>query len=405
MKHSKSINIISFDVPYPPDYGGVIDIFYKLKELKNQDFKIILHTFEYGRKKSELLTQYCKKVYYYPRKTFKNLLIGDIPYIVASRQNDDLLKNLQKNNFPILFEGLHTTFLIKSIELKNRYKIVRTHNIEHDYYKHLELAEKNFFKKYFFKIESERLKKYQNVLKYADLICAISPSDELYFNKKFGKTIYLPAFHSNEQVTTKAGRGKYVLYHGNLSVAENHLAAMFLINEVFSKIGVKFIIAGSNPKKELKQAVSKFKNIELKAGENTDSIHNLIANAQINILYTMQDTGIKLKLLNALYMGRHCIANSKMCDNTGLEKLCNIADLPEKISNLVNKLMKTDFESDEIEKRKIFFQNNFNNKLSVKKIREIVSDLNLTENIEPIAKPTKKLNKSSLNSILNIFAI
>ena len=27
------LNIVSFDVPYPPDYGGVIDVFYKIKEL------------------------------------------------------------------------------------------------------------------------------------------------------------------------------------------------------------------------------------------------------------------------------------------------------------------------------------------------------------------------------------
>ena len=25
----KGINVVSFDVPYPADYGGVIDVFYK----------------------------------------------------------------------------------------------------------------------------------------------------------------------------------------------------------------------------------------------------------------------------------------------------------------------------------------------------------------------------------------
>ena len=30
----KNINIVSFDIPYPPNYGGIIDVFYKIKALK-----------------------------------------------------------------------------------------------------------------------------------------------------------------------------------------------------------------------------------------------------------------------------------------------------------------------------------------------------------------------------------
>ena len=45
------LHIISFDVPYPPDYGGAIDVFYKLKALNQEGVKIHLHCFEYGRGK------------------------------------------------------------------------------------------------------------------------------------------------------------------------------------------------------------------------------------------------------------------------------------------------------------------------------------------------------------------
>ena len=46
---SKQLHIISFDVPFPADYGGVIDVFFKIKALHKADVKIILHCFEYGR--------------------------------------------------------------------------------------------------------------------------------------------------------------------------------------------------------------------------------------------------------------------------------------------------------------------------------------------------------------------
>lgn len=39
------LHIVAFDVPYPPDYGGVIDIFYKLKSLNDAGCKIYFHCF------------------------------------------------------------------------------------------------------------------------------------------------------------------------------------------------------------------------------------------------------------------------------------------------------------------------------------------------------------------------
>ena len=43
------VHIISLDVPFPADYGGVIDIFYKIKWLHKAGVKIHLHCFSNGR--------------------------------------------------------------------------------------------------------------------------------------------------------------------------------------------------------------------------------------------------------------------------------------------------------------------------------------------------------------------
>ncbi|MEP7128815.1 MAG: mannosyltransferase, partial [Chitinophagales bacterium] len=62
------LHIISFNVPYPPDYGGVMDVFYKIKALHDSGIKIKLHCFEYGRKESDVLNQLCDEVFYYKRE-------------------------------------------------------------------------------------------------------------------------------------------------------------------------------------------------------------------------------------------------------------------------------------------------------------------------------------------------
>ena len=60
----KTLHVIAFDVPYPANYGGVIDVFYKLKYLHECGVDITLHCFEYGRGEQTELNKYCKKIYY-----------------------------------------------------------------------------------------------------------------------------------------------------------------------------------------------------------------------------------------------------------------------------------------------------------------------------------------------------
>ena len=132
LSNKRILHIVAFDVPFPANYGGVIDIYYKIKAIYEEGIDIKLHVYNYGRKlsKSEL-SKYCSEINYYSRKIYKNPFMGTLPYVVNSRNSSDLLNNLQKDQAPILFEGLHCTYYLAHPSLQNRVKIVRTHNIEH----------------------------------------------------------------------------------------------------------------------------------------------------------------------------------------------------------------------------------------------------------------------------------
>jgi hypothetical protein len=89
----KHLHIISFNVPYPADYGGVVDVFYRLKALHAAGVKIHLHCFSYGRVEAPELNQFCEEVVYYQRSmSFINQFSG-LPFIVKSRSNSELLQN------------------------------------------------------------------------------------------------------------------------------------------------------------------------------------------------------------------------------------------------------------------------------------------------------------------------
>ena len=369
---SPHLHILSFDIPFPPDYGGVIDIYFKIKSFNEAGIKVHLHCFEYGRKRQKELETICESVLYYPRKTSKMLLLHKLPYIVISRASDALKENLLKDNFPILCEGLHTTYYLNDKNFETRKTIVRTHNIEHLYYENLAKVEKNIFKKSYFSREARKLKQYESTLHKASLLATISKNDRAHFSSTFNPVYYIPAFHTHDQVESKTGKGDFALYHGNLAVGENNESALFLVNKIFNDMNIPLIIAGKNPSKELLKSVEKNKHVFIKANIDEKEMHSLIQNAQINILPTFQSTGIKLKLLTALFLGRHCIVNTPMCENTELEELCIIANKAQEMKEKIKSFFQQEFMKEEITLRNKVLLENFSNKKNIEKLIQLI---------------------------------
>lgn len=368
----KHLHIISFDIPYPADYGGVIDVFYKIKSLYELGVKIHLHAYEYGRDHAPQLEEYCETVHYYNRANVLIHLFKKKPYIVSSRESDELVSRLMKDDYPILFEGLHTCAILSNEDLKSRLKLVRTHNIEHEYYHHLSLASHQILQKIYYKQESRKLAAFESQLQHANHILAISKSDEAYFKEHFNDVTLLPAFHSGGNINSVLGQGDYLVYHGNLSVEENEKAALFLIKEVFSKIQYPCMITGKNPSADLESAAAKFQHIKVHKNPSSEDMDLLIREAQINILPTFQDTGIKLKLLKSISEGRFCIANSLMVANTGLEDLCSVFNEPKTMIEEIHRLMPMGFTQDMIEKRVEVWNRLFSNTRSAQQIVDLI---------------------------------
>ena len=373
MASDNHLHIISFNIPYPVDYGGVIDVYYKIKALSELGVKVHLHAYQYGREPSKKLEEICYEVHYYKRKIYKDPYFSKLPYIIATRNSSDLLFNLIKDEYPILFEGMHCCYYLAHPALKDRYKIVRMHNIEHIYYKNLAKIEKNPFKKYFFAVEAERLKVFEKNLVSADAIAAISPDDAKVLSLKYDNVFYLPVFHANNKILPDTGIGKFALYHANLGVGENNEAALYLVNKVFDNIDYPLKIAGNNPSKELKKSTEGKANIELMSKVTTNDIDKLIHKAHLNILPTFQNTGMKLKLINVLFKGRHCIVNDKMIHNTGLESLCIRANTAEKMKQAVLKYKTIPFTEAETDQRGKILYSQFNNAVNAEILIEHLS--------------------------------
>ena len=353
----KRLHIISLDVPFPPDYGGAIDIYFRLLALHELGYSITLHCFEYGRgQRHEALEQCVDKVYYYPRKKPIIAWFSRIPFIVKTRRSKELLKRLLGDNDPILFEGLHTTFYLPHSSLKDRMKIVRSHNVEHEYYH--ELGSRAHGKeRLFFNSEARKLLKYESVLKYANHVLAIQENDALHFREFHPSVHLLPASLPHIRIHEEGALEKYCLFHGNLSVAENEHAALELIKVLENK-EIKLIIAGKNPGVILKEACTK-NQILLRENPSHEEMEKLIVNAQIHTLYTEQPTGLKLKLLSALSTRGHVLVNTHMVSGSSLGSFCQLVENIQDFAREAKRLLEIPVDPAQLEERHQYLQDHY----------------------------------------------
>lgn len=344
-------------MPWPADYGGVIDVYHRVVALHRQGVKVHLHCYTYGRDVAPELEQVCDEVHYYKREIGLSHQLERRPYIVASRCSQELIERLQQDDYPILLEGLHDCYVLEQLADGKRPIMVRAHNVEHDYYHALALAKSWGWKRIFFELESRKLRRYENVLLSATRVLAISATDAAHFEQAGCKNVVLlPPLHGHQEVTAMTGRGEYVLYQGNLSVAENIQAVRYIVEQVMNGLPYTLVVAGRNPDVALLAWLKAKNNVRLVANPDGEEMHRLIANAQVNLLVTQQATGVKLKLMNALYEGRHCLVNSTMVEGTILGRACVVADTPETQRTELQHLMAQPFDAEALAHRRQVLQ-------------------------------------------------
>jgi hypothetical protein len=368
----RALHIVSFDIPYPANYGGVIDVYYKIRELHRAGVGIHLHCFEYGRRRAEELEALCTSVRYYPRKTGILSQFSATPYIVSSRLSEDLAGDLLKDDLPVILEGMHTCGLLDDPRLTGRLLAYRESNIEHQYYRHLAKAEKNLLKKSYFLLESMRLRRFQDRLERASVMLTVSRDDTAYLSNAFprNRVVYIPSFHPNDAVSIVPGYGEYVLYQGNLSVPENSRAAEFLVRRVWNDSLPGLVIAGHNPPGWLRDLTANKANVWIVTNPDDKAMQRLVREAHVNLMVTFQPTGLKLKLLNALFNGRFCLVNPGMIAGTPLGSLCSVAQTPEEFRVHVKELFRQEFSGEVSRRRESLLLEEYSNAKNCKLLIE-----------------------------------
>ena len=369
----KQLHMVCLDVPWPADYGGAIDMMNRIRMLHQLDIGIHLHYFSYNERGTpNELNQFCESIHVYDRENIRQGFSLGTPHIVASRSNEILVNRLNENNHPVLLEGIHCTGILSRLERSNRNVVVRMHNEESIYYKELARAESNIVKKLYFLRESRLLKKYSHHLPDDCRYACVSDNDVRILKEEYQlpDVNYLSTFPAWQRVTGQEGQGNLCLYHGNLSVPENEEAALWLLCNVFTKARLPFVIAGKAPTKRLQRAAELCQHTCLVADPSETELNDLVKKAQVHVLpcFNKRVTGIRLKLLHALFEGRHCVVNDSMVSGSGLSDACHIGTNASAFASIISQLYYQPFTREEIILRKNLLGDTYDNEKNTRQL-------------------------------------
>lgn len=106
----------------------------------------------------------------------------------------------------------------------------------------------------------------------------------------------------------------------------------------------------------------------LVANPGEAQMQDIIAKAHIHVLPSFNNTGIKIKLLNALFNGRYCVVNNQMTEGTQLGMLCHIVNDADEFKERLSMLYHQKFTAEEKKFRQQSLYSAFSNETNAKQM-------------------------------------
>lgn len=343
------LHVISFAVPDPPVYGGAIDVWHRLKALRAEGVRLTVHAFVYERSRpSEAMESLAERTFYYPRASRAGMLVHGFPMSVRSRMHKGLLARLSADSLPILFEGTQTTGWHE--RLAGRRLMLRAHNIESEYYQALAGTASPGIR-WLYQRESRALARYEDRLWPAmSAIFPISMSDAARLAGLGREVAWLPPFHGNDSLDALPGRGGYLLYQGDLSLAVNQAALLELLALAPPRPDRPWRIAGRSGSPSFERRLALHSNLIRHADVSQEEMIRLIRDAQVVVLYSRHTSGMKLKLFPALWHARFIALSAFDRTGTPLDTACNVFE-PDTLNALLDNLWVRSFDPSESDRR------------------------------------------------------
>ena len=326
----KKILFITPTLPYPPVSGGVIKsnkVVHFLSEKYNLSIACLLKNDDIQHKDEFLttfkLSDFISQELDIPR-TAKNLILSNIQGIPLNLFRNKSIEFKDKvyavaHQYDVIFCDHYVMFQYIPDDYKGKI-ILHEHNCEYLIWKRYANIERSLLKKVALLNQAYRIKKYeQQICRKATIILAApNDTDELV---KIGADAskFLETYHLgddnllNEPALDFNKTEKALLYIGTLSWEANIDGLVWFYNEIWQSVkqqhpDIKLYIVGKKPDVRLKEIAANDNQIILTGF--VEKVEPYFQKSRIFITPLRFGSGIKVKVVNALYRGIPCVTTS-----------------------------------------------------------------------------------------------
>lgn len=243
-----------------------------------------------------------------------NILLSKLPYNIA-RFNSPVFRRklrrlLRESSFDIVqIEGLNMSGYIKTIRRHTNSPVaIRSHNVEHEIWSRLAANENNHFRKFYMKILSRRLKKYElKAIKLCDFHIPVTGKDNTHFVRAGINIPYFiyPYAHRVEQRTNTEIHENTISYIGSLDWRPNQEGIQWFLNNVWDRVSAEYpdltlMISGRNAPEWL---VKKFKRQGIRYYGEVENAEAFMDKGKIMIIPLLSGSGIRVRAIQAMARG------------------------------------------------------------------------------------------------------
>jgi len=349
-------------VPYPLNDGGAIGTYNFIKGYAEEGCELFMLFMNTGKhfveeeKIGDLFSLYGKYATVFIDNKIKvldalsNLFSADsyvISRFVSQTYRDHLKIVLEKKEFDIVhLDGLPVVPYLELIRKYSKSKIViRAHNVEHVIWERVAENEKNLLKAWYLKTQALRLRKFeQTALNSVDLVLAISKEDEAIIrslNINASVTIVPAGIDVPEDIPAKS-EAHDLFFIGAFDWQPNLQGIEWFIDTIWNAIkegfpALKFVIAG----KKMPHSINKHNDGGIIAiGEVADAKEFILKHG-IMIVPVISGSGVRIKIIEAMALGKTIIATSIAVEGLGVTNNENIliADTSEDFVSQIDKCL------------------------------------------------------------------
>ncbi|WP_373325422.1 glycosyltransferase [Sporomusa paucivorans] len=372
--------IIAHDFPYPPNNGGRVDMWTRIKALHSRGVKIFLITWlnrEPSQQEYQEIGKYVEQIIVYRRcHNIANFILSKYPSYIVDRQISDFDMEKLKSELllfspqVLLLDGIAGS--ICALEIMNLFNgkiifVYRSHNVEYLYAKALYMSEKNLAYKAVRYINIDRVKKIEKFIRdKSHVIFEISQDD--YESLNMPNNVFLQNPIIDDKFTESKRYEFDILFIGGLCWPNNiYGLKWFAINCIpYLEKEYKIVFAGSNPSKEFIKFCETYK---IEVLPNPKDIKKVLSKGKVLINPIFHGSGVNIKILEMLSTGKSIVSTNKGVRGISkdIRSFIKYTDNAEQFSRYIEEAFKKPiYDLLQVEKfRKIYSPDNIDNMLEM----------------------------------------